>query len=105
MKPPKQPATDTLLGYIGRGVETLADEVLRDSISDSVAFATSRDNWTLFGIIAETEFPNCEFDELPSGTFDACVTETLYDDGVRAGRATPIDWLSATELGQLAKEL
>lgn len=105
LRAPEGPAPDRLLGYIARSVEVLADEVLRDSILDAVAFAEARPGWRLRGMVAEVAFPDCTFDALPTGTFDPCITRTLYDAGLAAGRAVPIDWKDARALRAIAEEL
>ena len=105
LRPPGEPAEDRLLGYIARSLDILADEVLRESITATVRFAAARPGWRLRGIAPETDFSACGFDLPPSGTFDLCVTRTLFDAGRAIGRTAPIDWLSAAELRDLADEL
>jgi len=55
LAPFEQPATDTLPGYLTRSAEILADEVLRDSITEAISFAESRPGWELRGMIANVD--------------------------------------------------
>jgi len=52
LRVPGEPVRDSLLGYAERSLYTLSDEVLRDSIAETLAFAGARDNWTVRGVIA-----------------------------------------------------
>ena len=103
LRPPEKSVKDSLLSYIERSVITLGDEVLRDSIAETIAFAQGRPNWAVRGVYAETDLSACGT-ELPAGTFDPCITEKLFDDGRRASQAAPINYLSAEELAALAGE-
>lgn len=106
--PPGAPVEDRLLSYIGRAVETLADEVLRDSILDAVRFAEARPGWTLRGLAArDVDLSPClaPGEGTPTGTFDPCVTRTLFDHGRGVGRGLPNGFLSAADLRRLAAEL
>ena len=106
LRPPIDPARDSLLGYIGRSVEILADEVLRDSVLEAVAFARERPEWRLRGVVSRADVAaTCGVDSIPSGTFDPCITRALYDEGAARGRRAPIDWLDADALEALAAEL
>ena len=106
LRPPGAPAADSILGYVGRSVAILADEVLRDSILEAVAFAEGRPGWRLRGVVAGAEvMAACGLDSVPTATFDACVTRVLYDEGVLRGSAVPIAWLDAAALRALAEEL
>ena len=94
----------TLPGYIDRAVSTLADEVLRDSLSEAVAFAEGRTGWTLRGLRAEPDLGLCrEEDQL--GGFNSCVTRALFEHGREVGSLRPIPWLDAGELRALADAL
>ncbi|MBM2575215.1 patatin-like phospholipase family protein [Jannaschia sp. Os4] len=106
--PPQAPVEDRLLSYIGRAVETLADEVLRDSILDAVRFAEGRPGWTLRGLAAQdVDLSPClaPGEGTPTGTFDPCVTRVLFDHGRGIGRGLPNGFLSAADLRRLAAEL
>lgn len=103
--PPAVPPRDRLLDYIARSVEILADEGQRDSIVDAVSFAESRPGWTVRGLIPEVDLSACGFDTVPTSTFDACLTRLVFDAGLAAGRAEPIDWMTAAELRAAAQEL
>ena len=106
LREPSNRAPDSLPGYVGRAVTILADEVLRDSIVEAVAFARARPAWTLRGVVSEADVTGpCGLDDVPTGTFDACVTRELYDEGLRRGRAAPIRWLDADALEALALDL
>lgn len=98
------PAPDSLPGYLGRSVEILADEVLRDSITEALAFADDRPGWTLKGIVANVDVAPCGAD-VSGGTFDGCVTELLFDHGRAVASTAPINWLSAGDLRAKANEL
>lgn len=95
--PPVDAVPDGLLNYARRGAVTLADEVLRDSISEVVRFAQSQPNWTVRGMIANTDLSGCP-PEAIGGTFDVCVTQTIYDDGRGKGRMPQIPWLDPDAL-------
>ena len=103
LAPFEQPATDTLPGYITRSAEILADEVLRDSITEAIAFAESRPGWALRGVIADVDIASCGADAA-SGTFDACVTEILFDHGRSVASTAPIAWKDADALRDKANE-
>lgn len=111
LRGPDVPVEDSLLDYVVRSVDTLADEVLRDSIQEAVTFARSRPDWRLRGIRAELPTGTCapDADEggkaSPVGSFDPCLTTALFDHGRAVGSATPINWLSEAELLSLAQEL
>ncbi|SFJ11361.1 patatin-like phospholipase family protein [Jannaschia pohangensis] len=105
LTPPTRPVEDRLLSYFGRSVEALADEVQRDSITDAVNFAQGREGWTIRGMVPVVDLSGCGFDDAPTSTFDPCLTRTVFDAGVAAGRATPIDWMTAAELRAIADEL
>ncbi|MCK0168908.1 patatin-like phospholipase family protein [Jannaschia sp. S6380] len=103
--PPEPPVADTLPAYAVRSVSILADEVLRDSILEAVAFAEARRDWRLRGIRAELApdiCPGTDPDAL--GGFDACLTAALFEHGRTVGRTDPIPWLDAGELRALAEE-
>lgn len=104
VRPPGDAADDGVLGYARRGALILADEVLRKSIVDVVRFATTQPNWTIRGVIADTDLSNCG-SVLASGTFDPCVTETLFDDGLKKGGTSPLPWLEPDALLDLAAAL
>lgn len=103
LAPFDQPADDTLPGYITRSAEILADEVLRDSITEAIAFAENRPGWTLRGMIADVDISQCGADAA-SGTFDSCVTEILFDHGRQVASAAPIAWKDADALRAKANE-
>ncbi len=103
LAPFDQPATDTLPGYITRSAEILADEVLRDSIIETIAFAEERPGWELRGVIADVDISSCGADAA-SGTFDACVTEILFDHGRSVASTVPIAWKDADALREKANE-
>jgi len=102
--PPTEAVPDGLLNYARRGAVILADEVLRDSIAEVVRFAQSQPNWRVRGMIADTDLSNCE-PEAIGGTFDACVTQTIFDDGRRKGRLPQIPWLGPEALLEEAAQL
>ncbi|WP_162136596.1 patatin-like phospholipase family protein [Oceaniovalibus guishaninsula] len=104
LRPPVGPVADRLPDYIGRSVAILADEVLRDSIAETVAFAAARPDWTLRGIVSQATLERCG-GAVPVGTFDPCVTSALFAEGRARGRAVPLDLLSAGELRALADAL
>lgn len=104
VRAPNFAASDSLLGYARRGALILADEVLRKSIEDVVRFSTSQSNWSIRGVIADTDLAACG-GELASGTFDPCVTETLFDDGRKTGASSPLPWLDPDALLELAGAL
>ena len=103
LAPFDQPADDTLPGYLTRSAEILADEVLRDSIVEAIAFAERRPGWALRGMIADVDIASCGADAA-SGTFDACVTEILFDHGRRVASTAPIAWKDAAALRAKADE-
>ena len=103
LAPFEQPATDTLPGYLTRSAEILADEVLRDSITEAISFAESRPGWELRGMIANVDITRCGADAA-SGTFDACVTEILFDHGRSVASTAPIAWKNADALRDKANE-
>ena len=94
-----------MLAYFGRSVAALNDEVLRDSVLETIDFVTSREGWTLRGIIPQVDPTKCGFSEPPSFTFDGCFTRLLYDTGLEQGRFSPIPWFSADELRQRANRI
>jgi predicted acylesterase/phospholipase RssA len=98
-----RPVEDTLPGYLGRSAEILADEVLRDSIIEAITFAQSRPGWALRGIVADADITTCGADAA-SGTFDACVTEILFDHGRSVASTAPIAWKDADALRDKANE-
>lgn len=103
--PPGRPVEDTLPSYAVRSISILADEVLRDSILETVAFAASRDGWRLRGIRAELSPDVCAgTDPDALGGFDSCLTAALFRHGMAVGSAAPIPWLSADALRALAEE-
>jgi len=90
------------LGYAERSLYTLSDEVLRDSIAETLAFAGARDNWTVRGVVAELDVEEtCPVGE-SVGTFDACVTTALFDAGRDLGQTAPVDFMTSAELFALA---
>lgn len=99
-----EPVEEGLLAYALRGTIVLADEVLRDSIEDVVRYATSQPNWRIRGIVADTDLEGCD-NETASGTFDACVTERLFDDGRAKGTMSPLPWLGPQALLARARAL
>lgn len=106
--PPLTQAEDSILGYAGRSVELLADEVLRDSIAEAVRFAEGRTDWTLRGVRAELPADTCakELAETPNiGGFNACLTRALFAHGKAQATQSPIPWLSAADLRELAEAL
>lgn len=98
------PADDSIIGYLARSSEILADEVLRDSITEAITFAEQQRGWNVRGIFASADISACGAD-VGTGTFDACVTRILFDHGRQVGRGVPIDWKSADELRDKANEL
>ncbi len=102
--PPAEPVPDGLLNYARRAAVILADEVLRDSISEVVRFAQSQKNWTVRGMLADTDLSQCEPTAV-GGTFDACVTQMIFDDGRKKGRMPKIPWLGPEELLEEAAQL
>lgn len=100
---PTEAAEDSLPGYLGRSAEILADEVLRDSVTETIAFAQARSGWRVRGIFAETDISDCGAGS-DSGTVNACVTQKLFDDGRRIASTAPIDWKTADELRATALE-
>lgn len=103
LAPFDKPATDTLPGYLTRSAEILADEVLRDSITEAIAFAERRPGWALRGMIADVDISQCGA-EAASGTFDSCVTKTLFDHGRQVASTAPIVWKDADALRDKANE-
>lgn len=103
LAPFEQPATDSLPGYVLRSAEILADEVLRDSIIETINFAEDRPGWKLRGMIADVDISSCGADAA-SGTFDSCVTEILFDHGRSVASTVPIAWKDADALREKANE-
>lgn len=104
LKVPKGKVKDSLLGYAERSLYALSDEVLRDSISETLNFAVDRENWTVRGVIAELDVEEiCPLGE-SVGTFDACVTTALFDAGRKRGAASPVHFVTSAELFALANE-
>jgi len=102
LRVPGKPVRDSLLGYAERSLYTLSDEVLRDSIAETLAFAGARDNWTVRGVVAELDVEKtCPLGE-SVGTFDACVTTALFDAGRDLGQTAPVDFMTSAELFALA---
>jgi len=106
LTPPATPVSDSLIGYFTRSAEILADEVLRDSIAEAVAFAEDRPGWRIKGVYSQVDLiaAGCDPDQA-SGTIDPCVTKTLFDSGRALASAVPIDWQNADELLEKAGEL
>ncbi|WP_342077664.1 patatin-like phospholipase family protein [Yoonia sp. SS1-5] len=106
LRRPGSPAPDTLTGYFARSAEILADEVLRDSIAETVAFAQGRPHWRIKGVFAEVDLTaaGCAASQA-SGTIDPCVTTALFDAGRTLAATAPINWKSAQDLRQKAGEL
>ncbi|MDA8586785.1 patatin-like phospholipase family protein [Rhodobacteraceae bacterium] len=104
LRPPETEVRDGLLSYAKRAASILADEVLRDSISEVVTFAQSQPNWTVRGMIADTDLSQCPVEDL-EGTFDPCVTQSIFDDGRQKARLPRIPWLGPDELLELAGRL
>ena len=104
LQAPQTRVNDSLRDYVFRSVVTLSDEVLRDSIAETVEFAESNENWTVRGLVADADLSPCG-DETPLGTFDACVTDILFQDGRARGQATPINFMDANDLRTLAGTL
>ena len=106
LRGPDRRVDDRLVAYTVRSLDTLADEVLRDSVEEAVAFAESRADWRVRGIRADLPPGTCAGKgEAAIGGFDPCLTRALFDHGVAMGTATPINWLSAADLRALAAEL
>jgi len=104
LRPPPGDARDSLLGYAERSLFTLADEILRDSIIETLTFADANENWEVQGVLADLPIEDiCPVDE-SAGTFSACVTTALFDSGRSLGRSTPIEFMNSQELRDLAKE-
>ena len=97
-------APDSLIGYLGRSVEILADEVLRDSISEALAFVDDRPGWTLKGIVADIDVGVCGA-EVSGGAVNSCITALLFDHGRDVASSGAIKWLSAEALRAKANEL
>ena len=104
LEPPDERVEDKFLSYLFRAVSVFSDEILRDSLVEAVDFAAARPAWTLRGIIPSVDASVCAFDDAPILTFDACLTELLFDEGARIGRDGAIPWLSAAELRAVALE-
>ncbi|MGB3408798.1 MAG: patatin-like phospholipase family protein, partial [Jannaschia sp.] len=106
LRAPDTPVGDRLIDYTLRSLDTLADEVLRDSITEAVTFAESRPGWRLRGIRADLPRDTCATGGgAEIGGFDPCLTAALFDHGRAEGQRTPINWLSEAELRALADEL
>lgn len=100
------PVDDSILNYFTRAAEVLADEVLRDSIAEAVAFAENTPGWEIKGVYADVDLGEAGCDaEQSSGTVDPCVTTTLFDAGRALASSVPIDWKDAAELREKAGEL
>lgn len=105
LRPPAGKVRDSLLGYAERSLLTLSDEILRDSIIETISFAEANEGWVLRGVIADLDVEElCPLSETV-GTFDKCVTTALFDHGMKMGQKTPVDFLTAKELRALAEEL
>ena len=106
LTPPTTAVSDSLIGYFTRSAEILADEVLRDSIAEAVAFAEDRPGWRIKGVYSQVDLiaAGCDPDQA-SGTIDPCVTTALFDSGRALAAAAPIDWQNADELLEKAGEL
>ena len=100
-EPPR--VDDTLISYAQRSAEILADEVLRDSIAEEIAFAEANTGWTIRGMAATADIragevaQQCKVAAL-STTVDGCLTAILFAHGVAQGRARPIPWMDAEAL-------
>ncbi|WP_298360750.1 patatin-like phospholipase family protein [uncultured Litoreibacter sp.] len=102
LKVPEGKVKDSLIGYAERSLYTLSDEVLRDSIIETLSFAEKNSNWEVQGVIAELPVEDiCPLGETV-GTFDACVTTALFDSGVKLGKTAPVDFMTSAELYALA---
>ena len=102
LRVPEGRVKDSLRGYAERSLYTLTDEVLRDSIAETLAFADARENWVVRGVIAELDVEEiCPLGE-SVGTFDTCVTTALFDAGRKLGTTSPIDFMTSAELDALA---
>jgi len=104
LRVPEGRVRDSFLGYAERSLFVLSDEVLRDSINETIAFARANKNWTIKGVIAELPVEDiCPTSER-AGSFDRCVTTALFDAGRDLGRSAPIDFMTSAELRALADE-
>lgn len=104
LKAPADNVKDSLFGYAERSLFTLSDEVLRDSLNETLLFAEGNDNWSVRGVIADTGVEeSCPFSEA-AGTFDRCVTTELFDAGLKLGKTAPIKFKTSAELRALATE-
>ncbi len=104
LRVPEGKVRDSLLGYAERSLYTLSDEVLRDSIAETLSFAENNKNWTVQGVIADLKVEEiCPLGE-SVGTFDACVTTALFDAGRDLGRTSPVNFMTSAELRALANE-
>jgi len=102
LRVPEGKVKDSLTSYAQRSLYTLTDEVLRDSIAETLAFAEARENWVVRGVTAELDVEKtCPLGE-SVGTFDTCVTTALFDAGRELGRTSPIDFMTSAELYALA---
>ncbi len=102
LRVPEGKVKDSLRGYAERSLYALSDEVLRDSIAETLAFADARENWMVRGVIADLDVEEiCPLGEAV-GTFDACVTTALFDSGRELGITSPIDFMTSAELYALA---
>lgn len=104
LTPPQSALQDSLFGYAERSLFTLSDEVLRDSILETLSFADANENWDVQGVLADVDLEDiCPISEA-SGTFSPCVTTALYDAGRALGRKVPIEFISSEKLRILAEE-
>lgn len=102
LRVPAGKVKDSLIGYAERSLYTLSDEVLRDSIAETLTFAEDNKNWTVRGVVAELAVEDiCPLGE-SVGTFDACVTTALFEAGRDLGRTSPVDFMTSAELRALA---
>lgn len=102
LKVPEGKVKDSLIGYAERSLYALSDEVLRDSIAETLSFAERNANWEVRGVIADLPVEQiCPLGE-SVGTFDACVTTALFASGVKLGKSSPVDFMTSAELRALA---
>ena len=107
---PSEKVEDTLISYVVKSTQILADEVLRSSVQRVIDFADDRPDWSLRAIVSRENAESCRAPRdggdgatTPGPAFDSCVTAALFDEGFRAGAGPDIPWLGPSALAALAE--
>lgn len=89
----------SLPGVVSRASAIANDELFRSSAIETLLFAQEQ-GWTVRGVLAPEVWPgpDCDLQNGQKAAFCASFTRQLYQAGLAAGSAQPINWLGADEL-------